>query len=278
MKESPNPDPSDALALVRPAIRRMAGYVPGLQPAPGVSLVKLNTNENPYPPSPRVIEALRAATDASLRLYPNPAGQSLREQAARTYGISPEQVLCGNGSDEILAILVRTFAGQDEAVAYFKPSYSLYPVLARIEAARIVEVALDRPGNAQDVEAIPVPSPEAKIFFLTTPHAPYGFGFSARWIARLLERFPGIVVADEAYVDFSSESSLPLLAGNPRLVIARSLSKAYSLAGHAHRARLCPPRPRGGDGQGEGQLQREPARAGRRLRSARRRGVPSGHP
>jgi histidinol-phosphate aminotransferase len=209
----------------------MSGYVPGLQPGPGVSLVKLNTNENPFPPSPRVLEALRAATGSSLRLYPDPNGQALREQAALTHGISPAQVLCGNGSDEILAILVRTFAGQGDAIAYFRPSYSLYPVLAAIEAARTVEVPFPRPRSAGDVESIPVPCPDAKVFFLTSPNSPWGFGFPTRWIARLLESFPGIVVADEAYADFASESSLPLLAAHPRLVVARSLSKAYSLAG-----------------------------------------------
>jgi histidinol-phosphate aminotransferase len=225
------PDPSGALSFVRPAVRSMAGYVPGLQPGPGVSLVKLNTNENPYPPSPRVLEALRAATDASLRLYPNPSGQALREQAARTYGISPGQVLCGNGSDEILAILVRTFAGSGDAIAYFRPSYSLYPVLAAIEGVRTIEVPFSRPASARDTESIPVPCPDAGVFFLTTPNSPWGFGFSTAWVARLLERFPGIVVADEAYADFAAESSLPLLADHPRLVVARSLSKAYSLAG-----------------------------------------------
>jgi histidinol-phosphate aminotransferase len=225
------PDPGEALRHVRGTIRQMAGYVPGLQPGPGVSLVKLNTNENPFPPSPRVIDALHRGTDDSLRLYPNPAGDSLREQAARTYGLSPEQVLCGNGSDEILAMLMRTFAGEGEAVAWFTPSYSLYPVLAGIAGARTVEVPLPRVAGREQVAAIPVPSPEAKLFFLTSPNSPYGFGFPTVWIARLLALFPGIVVADEAYVDFASESSLPLLAANPRLVVVRSFSKAYSLAG-----------------------------------------------
>ncbi len=225
------PRAAEALNLVRGAIRGMAGYVPGLQPGPGQRLVKLNTNENPYPPSPRVIEALRRCADDSLRLYPSPAGDALRARAAELYGISPEQVLCGNGSDEILAILMRTFVGEKEAIGYFQPSYSLYPVLAGIAGARTIPIPLPRPRSAGELGSLPVPAPDAKVFFLTTPHAPYGFGFATEWVARLLDGFSGIVVADEAYVDFARESSLPLLSANPRLVVVRSLSKSYALAG-----------------------------------------------
>ncbi len=230
-RQEPEPEIAKALGLVRGAIRGMTGYVPGLQPKPGQRLVKLNTNENPYPPSPRVIDALRRGADDSLRLYPNPAGDALRSRAAVLYGLSPEQVLCGNGSDEILAILMRTFVGEREAVGFFRPSYSLYPVLAGIAGARTFTVPLPRPIRASEVGALAVPAPNVKVFFLTTPNSPYGFGFPTEWIARLLERFPGIVVADEAYVDFASQSSLPLLSANPRLIVVRSLSKAYALAG-----------------------------------------------
>ena len=230
-QREPAPGPARAVSLVRGAIRRMAGYVPGLQPKPGQKLVKLNTNENPYPPSPRVIEALRRGADDSLRLYPSPAADALRARAAEVYGLSPDQVLCGNGSDEILTMLMRTFVGEQEAIAFFRPSYSLYPVLAGIAGARTVPVPLPRARTAADVSAVPVPSPDAKVFFLTTPNSPYGFGFPTEWIARLLGEFPGIVVADEAYVDFAPESSLPVLSANPRLVVVRSLSKAYALAG-----------------------------------------------
>ena len=223
--------PDAALALVRGAVRGMEGYVPGLQPSPGQQLVKLNTNENPYPPSPRVLAAIRKAADESLRLYPIPDASPLRERAADTYGLRPEQVLCGNGSDEVLAIVMRAFVDQGDAIAYFYPSYSLYPVLASIARARAVTVALPRVAHRSETAGLPVPSPQAKVFFLTTPNSPYGLAFPAAWVARLLAAFPGIVVSDEAYVDFARESSLPLLADNPRLIIVRSLSKSYSLAG-----------------------------------------------
>jgi histidinol-phosphate aminotransferase len=221
----------EARSLVREAIRRMDGYVPGLQPGPGQKLVKLNTNENPFPPSPRVLEALHAAVEGTLRLYPNPEATPLREAAARVYGLTPSQVLCGNGSDEILALLMKTFVGEGDTVAWFQPSYSLYPVLAEIGSNRAVTVPLPRVARASEMADLPVPSPAAKMFLLTTPNAPYGAAFPTAWVASLTERFRGTVVADEAYIDFADESSLPLLAANPRLIIVRTLSKAYSLAG-----------------------------------------------
>jgi histidinol-phosphate aminotransferase len=220
-----------ALSFVRGVIRGMAGYVPGLQPGAGQRLVKLNTNENPYPPSPRVLEALRKASDGTVRLYPSPDASALRTQAGSTYGVSPSQVLCGNGSDEILAMLMRAFLDKGDAVAYFNPSYSLYPVLATISEARVVEVPLPRVARKEDMDALPVPEAKAKLFMLTSPNSPYGTVFPTAWIARLLGAFRGIVVADEAYVDFAEQSALPLLASHPRLVIVRTLSKSYALAG-----------------------------------------------
>jgi histidinol-phosphate aminotransferase len=205
--------------------------VPGLQPTAGQRLVKLNTNENPYPPSPAVLEALRAAVDDSLRLYPSPDAAALRAQAGTVYGLAPEQVLCGNGSDEILALIMRALVDEGDAIAFFQPSYSLYPVMAAMARARVVTVPLPRVRGETEIRDLPVPSPRAKIFFLTTPNSPYGYLFPTDWIARLLSSFRGIVVADEAYVDFAEESSLPLLEANPRLLIVRSLSKSSSLAG-----------------------------------------------
>jgi len=220
-----------ALGWVRQAVRGMDGYVPGLQPGPNQRLVKLNTNENPYPPSLRVLDALQKASNETVRLYPSPDAAPLRERAAATYGLHPDQVLCGNGSDEILAMLMRAFVDTGDAIAYFQPSYSLYPVLTSIAGGHTVEVPLPRVTRREEMAAIPVPSAKARVFFLTTPNSPYGVVFPTEWIARLLSGFAGIVVADEAYVDFADESSLPLLADNPRLVIVRTLSKAYSLAG-----------------------------------------------
>jgi histidinol-phosphate aminotransferase len=221
----------EALGFVRASVRNMAGYVPGLQPGPGQSLVKLNTNENPYPPSPRVIAALQKASNETVRLYPSPDAAPLREQAAAVYGLRPSQVLCGNGSDEILAMLMRVFLDPGDVVAFFQPSYSLYPVLAEIAGADTAAIALPRFTSPERLASFPVPPVDAKLFFLTSPNSPYGVSFPAAWVARLIAGFAGIVVADEAYIDFGGESSLGLLAASPRLVIVRTLSKAYSLAG-----------------------------------------------
>ena len=221
----------EALSLVRGTVRGMDGYVPGLQPSPGQRLVKLNTNENPYAPSPKVLEALRSAIDGSLRLYPSPDAASLRAQAAVYHGLAPVQVLCGNGSDEILSLVMRACVDEGDTVAFFQPSYSLYPVMAAMARARQLTVPLPRVHGEDEISRLPVPSPRAKIFFLTTPNSPYGYLFPTEWIRRLLSAFPGIVVADEAYVDFAEESSLPLLQENPRLIVVRSMSKSSSLAG-----------------------------------------------
>ncbi len=225
------PELESAFGFVRRCVRETPGYVPGLQPKPGSRMVKLNTNENPYPPSPMVIEAVKRATDDSLRLYPSPKSDPLREEAARLYGLSTDQILCGNGSDEILGLLMRTFIDEGDTIAYFRPSYSLYPVLAALTRARTAVFPLERAPFAQGAGGPAVPNPRAKIFFLSTPNAPYGFAFPNAWISRLLETFKGIVVTDEAYVDFAPESSLPLLKNNPRLIIVRTLSKTFSLAG-----------------------------------------------
>src|SRR5687767_15882669 len=118
--------------LVRPLVRKLRPYVPGEQPKIA-GLIKLNTNENPYPPSPRVMRAIKDAVDERLRLYPNPTAQPLRERLARLHGVRAENVIVGNGSDELLALAVRAFVEPDTgAVQYFRPSYSLYPVLANI--------------------------------------------------------------------------------------------------------------------------------------------------
>jgi histidinol-phosphate aminotransferase len=220
-----------ALECVRGCVRETPGYVPGLQPKPGERLIKLNTNENPYPPSPKVLAAVKRAADGMLRLYPSPRGDALREEAARLYNLTPAQVLCGNGSDEILTLIMRTFVSEGDTISFFRPSYSLYPVLAALASARAAVVPLPRDAFARGPDSLPVPSPRAKVFFLSTPNAPYGFSFPTKWIERLLASFSGIVVADEAYVDFAPESSLPLLAENPRLIAVRTLSKTFSLAG-----------------------------------------------
>ncbi len=214
-------------SYVRPAIGQMAGYTPGLQPPRGSRMIKLNTNENPYPPSPAVAAAIRKAAEnyENLRLYPDPVSRRLREAAAQVYGLKTEQVMAGNGSDELLRILLDTFVDPGEPVGFFDPSYSLYPVLANIRGAAGRTFTFDPEAPEQLPELTGI-----KLFFLTSPHAPYGLGFSNRFVREMAARLDGILVVDEAYVDFAEESALSLLDRCPNLVVTRTFSKSYSLA------------------------------------------------
>src|SRR5215472_2596609 len=225
--------------LVRPLVRRLHPYVPGEQPRIR-GLIKLNTNENPYPPSPKVVAAIRAATDGRLRLYPNPTAQKLREALAGFHGCKAENIIVGNGSDELLAMAVRCFveparSGIPESratVQFFTPSYSLYPVLADAHGAGSNSVALKPDFD--------MPSPKeltrgrrcdwgAALTFITTPNAPSGRGYSSAQLEALCKSLKGIVVLDEAYVDFGRENALALALKHPNVLVARTFSKAYSL-------------------------------------------------
>ena len=211
-------------------VSRLHAYTPGLQPSePG--WVKLNTNECPYPPSPMVAEAiLRAVGEggASLRLYPDPASTALRAAVARMHGVKDANVCIGNGSDDILNLLVRCFCGPAAAAGFTLPGYSLYPVLIGIQDGEAIPIELDRTMRLP-VERIAASG--ARIFFLTSPNAPTGVGFPNSDIARILETFGGLLVVDEAYAPFAREDAAALLAGHANLVVVRTLSKAYALAG-----------------------------------------------
>src|SRR5208283_4799297 len=201
----------------RSLVRRLRPYVPGEQPRIK-GLIKLNTNENPYPPSPKVLRAIKAAVDGRLRLYPPPTAQALRERLAAFHGCRAKNIMVGNGSDELLALAVRAFVEPDlgeskqasrSRVQYFEPSYSLYPVLADIHGAARHPVPLqaefDLPTVAQ-LEAGWKPGArwdfDAALSFVTTPNAPSGRGYSTRRLEALCESQRGVVVLDEAYVDF----------------------------------------------------------------------------
>jgi histidinol-phosphate aminotransferase len=205
-------------------------YTPGLQPA-GEGWVKLNTNECPYPPSPRVAEAIvrEVGSDgATLRLYPDPASSSLRAAVAQVHGLAASNVCIGNGSDDILNLLVRCFCGSEAAAGFVLPSYSLYPVLVGIQNGSIESVPLDR-SLRLPVETIA--ESDAGIFFLTSPNAPTGAGFRTSEIRRILDTFEGMLVVDEAYAPFADQDATGLLSEHPNLVIVRTLSKGYALAG-----------------------------------------------
>jgi histidinol-phosphate aminotransferase len=228
-------------SLVRPLVRSLEPYVPGEQPT-GSGLVKLNTNENPYPPSPKVLKAVRAAVDERLRLYPNPTAQPLRERLARLHGCSADQLFVGNGSDECLALAVRAFvepatgtaASRDPRtiVQYFTPSYSLYPVLADAHGVRRHAVPLAPDFGLPDLPALRRSRAwhvDAALTFVTTPNAPSGRGYAAAELAALCRSQRGVIVLDEAYVAFADADALGLALRHPHVLVARTFSKAYSL-------------------------------------------------
>jgi histidinol-phosphate aminotransferase len=209
----------------RDDIEGISGYTPGTQPRGG-GWIKLNTNENPYPPSPKALEAGREAL-ANLQLYPDPVSRRLREAAARAWGVAPQEVIAGNGSDDILTILVRATVGEGETLATFAPSYSLYRTLAQIQGARYREIPF-----TEDY-AIPADLDLAgvRLLFLANPNSPSGTAVGHEAIARVCAACAGVVVVDEAYADFARTNALPLLRECPNLVITRTLSKSYGLAG-----------------------------------------------
>ncbi len=219
---------SPGLPRARARVAAMSGYQPGEQPRAGQRVVKLNTNENPYPPSPRVMEALRGAEPDDLRRYPSPAADPFRAAAAALYGVGPDQIIAGNGSDDILTIIIRTFLDAGDTLAYPHPTYSLYPVLAELQAVNVAPVAW-QPGYQLPIDALLASG--ARVIFFANPNAPSGTLVPPAQVAALCRRFPGVVLVDEAYAEFADENCLALLAGCPNLIISRTLSKAYSLAG-----------------------------------------------
>lgn len=218
-------------SLVRPLVRELHAYVPGEQPKIS-GLVKLNTNENPYPPSPRVLRAVKVAVDGRLRLYPHPTAQLLREKLAKLHRCRPENIIVGNGSDELLAMAVRAFVEPSAIVQYFQPSYSLYPVLADIHGAARNPVPLKPDFSLPTVEELKrgkICDFNAPLTFFTTPNAPSGRGYSTAEIETFCHAIRGVVVLDEAYVDFAAENALNLALKHPRVIVSRTFSKAYSL-------------------------------------------------
>lgn len=207
-------------------IQALEAYTPGLQPTES-GWIKLNTNELPYPCSPEVGPAV-AAEFERLPLYPSPTSAPLRSAIAELHGLGAEQVLVGNGSDDVLNLLVRTFADREAAAAMAFPSYSLYPVLTAIQDARITQIPFG-PDLGLPFEALC--GCGARLLFLTTPNAPTGVGFALADLERLAASFDGLLVCDEAYADFAPENAVPLLRRHRHVVITRTLSKSYGLAG-----------------------------------------------
>lgn len=212
--------------FLRPSIRAMAGYAPGEQPRDD-GIIKLNTNENPYPPSPRVAEAIeRVLRSDRLRKYPEPLGTTFRQTAGRVLGVDPDSILIGNGSDDILTILTRSFVPEGGLIASPTPSYLLYKTLAEIQGASFQGVPFVDGWKLPK----PWPAPKAHLTFVANPNSPSGTVVSLADLGALADQLQGPLVVDEAYVDFADANALPL-ATSGKAIVTRTLSKSYSLAG-----------------------------------------------
>jgi histidinol-phosphate aminotransferase len=241
---------SNPQSLIRPLVRELHPYVYGEQPKIK-GLIKLNTNENPYPPSPKVLAAVKAAVDGRLRLYPNPTAQPLREKLAKLHGCHADNIIVGNGSDELLALATRAFvepvgtrcsasatrlrgsaALPNETVQFFTPGYSLYPVLTDIHGARKNPVPL-KPDfglpTVAELKRAGIWKFDAALTYVTTPNAPGGRGYPTTELEKLCRAQNGVIILDEAYVDFAKENALRLALKFPHVLVARTFSKAYSL-------------------------------------------------
>ena len=214
--------------LFSTALERLVPYVAGEQPKIE-HLVKLNTNENPYPPSPRVVAAITAAAQQGLQLYPDPEALALRQTIARYHGLAASQVFVGNGSDEVLAHAFFAFFQHDAPLLMPDISYSFYPVYCHLYGIAVQTVPLT-PDMRIDVSAYARPKTAGVV--IANPNAPTGIGLALPQIEQLLKLYPQrVVLVDEAYVDFGGDSAIPLIDHYPNLLVVHTLSKSRSLAG-----------------------------------------------
>jgi len=214
------------MSYFRENIEKMAGYEPGFQPK-STNVVKLNTNENPYPASPKVFEAIKNITPENLRRYPQPSADSFREAAAEIFNVKSENIICTNGGDELLSMAIQAICDENRPLAYPTPTYSLYPVLAQIQNCPAIEIPFDSEFNLPAKLA----SADAAMTILCNPNAPSGTFISKQEIAQLAQEIKGILLIDEAYVDFAEDNCLDLIKKHANIIILRSMSKGYSLAG-----------------------------------------------
>jgi histidinol-phosphate aminotransferase len=214
-------------SFLKKALEGFRPYVPGEQPPDGEDWVKLNTNESPLPPSPKVIDAIKAAANDSLRLYPSPTAAPARQAIAGHFGLQAIQVALGNGADELIEMCFRAFAGAGDRVAYSTPTYPLLDPLCRVH-----EVTPSTHPTAEGwTWTSGLEEDQAPLKFLVNPNSPTGTWHGRPSVVRVVARSRGVVVLDEAYVDFARESQLELVDKFPNLLILRTMSKSYALAG-----------------------------------------------
>jgi histidinol-phosphate aminotransferase len=216
------------MTYFRPEIELMHGYTPGEQPQGG-KFIKLNTNENPYPPSPKVVQAICDAAQTRLAKYPDPLGTAFRTRAGELLGVPPEWILCGNGSDDILTICTRAFVGDGQWLRLPYPSYVLYKTLAEIQGAESEEIAFNADWSLP--EAFGIGGANLQLVFLPNPNSPSGTMVPLERITQFAQSLPCPILIDEAYVDFADANSIELVKQNEKIMVSRTLSKSYALAG-----------------------------------------------
>ncbi|MEN6405944.1 MAG: histidinol-phosphate transaminase [Thermoguttaceae bacterium] len=211
----------------RPEIEAMAGYAPGEQPQDG-DAIKLNTNENPYPPSPAVGRAIEAAV-ARLRKYPDPTAGPFRRRAAELLGVPADWILCGNGSDDILTIVTRALVGPRQLLRMTSPSYILYRTLAELQGARVEEIRFHDDWTLP--EKFAEPRDDLRLAILANPNSPSGTVLPPEQVLEIAQRLPCPLLVDEAYADFAETNCMSLVAKCHKIMVSRTLSKSYALAG-----------------------------------------------
>ncbi|MHA1273176.1 MAG: histidinol-phosphate transaminase [Promethearchaeota archaeon] len=218
--------------LIRDNLKNFTPYEPGEQPT-GDGWIKLNTNENPYPPIPEVLEEIKNAINEKLRLYPDPTAFDVRKDILnlllrdKDTLTNRNTVFVGNGSDEILDVIFKTFVNPGDEIVYFTPTYGMYKVLTTLYNGKEVELKLNDDFTMPDTAF----SAKGKLFFINSPNNPNGKSFGNAAILKICNNFPGLVVVDEAYADFSEQTALPLLKKVKNLIVVRTFSKSFSLAG-----------------------------------------------
>ncbi|BAU63296.1 histidinol-phosphate aminotransferase [Stanieria sp. NIES-3757] len=217
------------MSYFRAAVDAMTGYIPGEQPKPGTKIIKLNTNENPYPPSPHAVEVLRTLDSEWLRRYPDPYAKDFCQAVSEALGVPRDWILVGNGSDELLNVIIRACAGgSDRTVVYPMPTYVLYRTLAGMQPAQVQEIPYPEDFRLPIEKLV---AAKGAVTFIASPNSPSGHLVPLEDLRQLAKEASGIVVIDEAYVDFADYSALPLVFELENVIILRTLSKGYSLAG-----------------------------------------------
>ncbi len=212
----------------RASVDAMTGYVPGEQPKPGTKIVKLNSNENPYPPSPKALGVLQNLDGEYLRRYPDPFAHEFRKAVSEVLAIPADWIMVGNGSDELLSVLVRACTDSERKVVYPMPTYVLYRTLTEMQPTARVEISYAEDYGLPLEELV---ATDGAVTFIASPNSPSGHVVALDELRQLAQRLSGVLVIDEAYVDFAEETALPLVQEFENVLILRTLSKGYALAG-----------------------------------------------